>query len=117
MTADDQNNRNLTSWKEIASFLGVSERTARHWEREKGLPVQRTAGAKGRVSVNVEDLERWREKTLQKIPWYANLKFLRYYAAAATGLFLVARGVLLGIYLAADPSSRPPRKWKPRRIP
>jgi hypothetical protein len=30
-----------SSWKEIASYLGRSVRTAQRWERELGLPVRR----------------------------------------------------------------------------
>jgi len=31
----------LNSWKAIANYLGRSERTARRWEAEEGLPVHR----------------------------------------------------------------------------
>jgi hypothetical protein len=31
----------LSSWKEIAQFLGKGVRTAQRWERELGLPVHR----------------------------------------------------------------------------
>ena len=34
----------LVSWKEIAAFLGRSERTVKRWERERGLPVHRVPG-------------------------------------------------------------------------
>ncbi len=37
----------LSSWKEIASFLGRDVTTAQRWERLSGLPVHRVRGAKG----------------------------------------------------------------------
>lgn len=53
-------NRQLTSWKEIAHFLGVNIRTAQKWERDRGLPVRRTAGARSRVSADSASLETWK---------------------------------------------------------
>ena len=100
MPPEKQNNNILTSWKQIAGFLGVSERTAQHWEGEKGLPVKRLAGTKGRVSADVADLERWIKDNLKATPWYASLRFLRYYSAIASGLLLLAVGILVGIRMA-----------------
>ncbi len=50
----------LSSWKEIASYLGVGVRTAQLWERERGLPVKRLPGPRGRVYASVEALTIWR---------------------------------------------------------
>ncbi len=50
----------LTSWKEIAAYLGVGVRTAQIWERERGLPVRRLPGARGRVRITVAELEAWK---------------------------------------------------------
>jgi hypothetical protein len=50
----------LSSWKEIASYLRVGVRTAQMWERERGLPVRRIPGPRGRVLANVEELEAWK---------------------------------------------------------
>jgi tetratricopeptide (TPR) repeat protein len=36
----------LASWKCIASYFEVDERTAKRWERERGLPVHRAPGRK-----------------------------------------------------------------------
>ena len=52
--------RVLSSWKEIASHLGVGVRTAQVWERERGLPVRRLPGPRGRVYVTVDALDTWR---------------------------------------------------------
>jgi hypothetical protein len=54
----------LASWKEIASYLGVSIRTAQMWERERGLPVRRLPGSHGRVIAATADLEAWRYSRL-----------------------------------------------------
>jgi len=51
--------RVLSSWKEIAAYLGVSVRTAQSWQ-ERGLPVQRLPGGRSRVTARVADLEQWR---------------------------------------------------------
>lgn len=51
--------RVLSSWKEIATYLRVSVRTAQSWQ-ERGLPVQRIPGGRARVTVRVAALERWR---------------------------------------------------------
>jgi len=101
MPPEKQHN-NLTSWKQIAEFLGVSERTAQVWEEERGLPVRRLTGSKGRVSAQTADLERWMKANTKPAPWYGNLKVLRYYSVVATALALLAFGVLLGIYLMAN---------------
>lgn len=51
----------LNSWKEIAAFLNVSVRTAQLWEEERGLPVRRLPGVKGRVYAYLHELVAWRE--------------------------------------------------------
>ena len=56
--------RELTSWKEIAAALGgVNVRTAQKWERERGLPVRRLPGGRGRVAVDTLALEAWKRNT------------------------------------------------------
>ena len=92
--------KELTSWKEIASFLDVAERTAQKWEKERGLPVKRLPGQKGRVAANPEELTRWLEKTYQRPPWYSNVVFLRYYAALVTALLILGVGLAFGLYLS-----------------
>ena len=54
--------RQLTSWKEIAHYLGVNVRTAQKWERERSLPVRRVPGARSRVSADSDSLEAWKEQ-------------------------------------------------------
>jgi excisionase family DNA binding protein len=52
--------KELSSWKEIASYLGVGVRTAQIWERERGLPVHRLPGPRGQVRARVSELEEWK---------------------------------------------------------
>src|SRR3954447_20861808 len=50
----------MTSWKEIAGYLGKSVRTAQRWELELALPVRRPhLGEKNVVIAMREDLENW----------------------------------------------------------
>jgi hypothetical protein len=55
----------LTSWKEIAQYLGKGVRTVQRWEREYGLPVRRPAGIshKSPVGANPKELDAWLETT------------------------------------------------------
>lgn len=50
----------LDSWKEIANYLGCSEKTARRKEVQHGLPVHRMpGGSHSAVFAYVEELNRW----------------------------------------------------------
>lgn len=50
----------LSSWKEIAAYLGCDERTCLRWEKLHGLPVRRlNGGAKSRVYAFREELDVW----------------------------------------------------------
>jgi hypothetical protein len=75
--------RRLSSWKEIASHLGVTERTAQKWEHERGLPVHRLPGEKGRVLAWEDELDQWRASVLDKPSWWVSLHFWRIFGAAA----------------------------------
>ena len=50
----------LSSWKEIAAYLGVGLRTAQIWEQERALPVHRLPGGRGRVIATVAELDAWK---------------------------------------------------------
>lgn len=48
------------SWKEIAAYLGVDQRTCHRWEKSLGLPIHRVeGGAKGSVFAYKEELDNW----------------------------------------------------------
>lgn len=49
----------LSSWKEIAAYLGCEERTARRWEKERALPVHRPPGKRSHVYAFREELKDW----------------------------------------------------------
>jgi CheY-like chemotaxis protein len=50
----------LTSWKEVAKYLGKSVRTVQRWERHFGLPVRRLGEAeKSAVVAYPEELQAW----------------------------------------------------------
>jgi hypothetical protein len=51
----------LTSWKDIANYMGKGVRTVQRWEAELGLPVRRPRGAvhKSAVAAWTRDLDAW----------------------------------------------------------
>ena len=51
--------RLLTSWKEIAQYLGKSIRTVQRWEREVGLPVGPANHQSGMVFADTDELDKW----------------------------------------------------------
>jgi hypothetical protein len=52
--------RRLTSWKEIAAYLGREVRTVMRWEKERGLPVHRGSGGRsGVVFADTAELDAW----------------------------------------------------------
>lgn len=60
------NNRNLlSSWKEIAAYLDVDERTCRRWEKKFDLPIHRLDKTpKSRVFAYKEELDGWLQTKL-----------------------------------------------------
>ncbi len=55
--------RDLDSWKAIATYLKVSVRTAQLWEQDRGLPVHRVGKMpKPRIRANTRELRLWLEK-------------------------------------------------------
>lgn len=50
----------LTSWKEIARYMGKGVRTVQRWEQDFGLPVRRPIGSdKKAVLARPRDLDLW----------------------------------------------------------
>jgi adenylate cyclase len=57
----------LGSWKEIASYLGRSERTCRRWEKQFDLPVHRMDGSpRASVYAYKEELDSWLDNLLRQ---------------------------------------------------
>ncbi len=48
----------LTSWKEVASYIGKGVRTAQRWEKYDGLPIRRIVGT-SKIVVKREELDHW----------------------------------------------------------
>lgn len=49
----------LSSWKEIACYLGKGVRTVQRWEAEFGLPVRRPGPDRHLVHASREELDAW----------------------------------------------------------
>lgn len=49
----------LTSWKEIAAYLGKGVRTVQRWEAEMGLPVRRPGPERHIVIAFPAELDEW----------------------------------------------------------
>jgi hypothetical protein len=107
VSPENHNPKRLTSWKEIADFLGITERTAQTWEKERGLPVHRQSGAHGHVFALSEELEQWRKKAVAHLCWYDNASILRLYAALGTVFSLILIGVLVGIFVSRNHKGLP----------
>jgi hypothetical protein len=59
----------LTSWKEIAAYLGKGVRTVQRWEQQFGLPVRRpNEKAKGIVHATRHELDKWLEMQWSQRP-------------------------------------------------
>ncbi len=106
MPATDSRDQ-LTSWKEIAAFLGVAVRTAQRWERERGLPVRRLEGDKGRIVADAAQLAEWKKEILANGGWWTNTQFLQRYAIVSTAL-AAALGAGLAIHLYLSGRRGPP---------
>lgn len=63
--AEDNFRKELSTWQEIAGYLGVSYRTAQNWHRDRGLPVRRLAG---RVVAFSAELDEWKKQQIQPAP-------------------------------------------------
>ncbi|HEV3200044.1 MAG TPA: hypothetical protein VGZ73_19200 [Bryobacteraceae bacterium] len=50
----------LRGWKQIAHYLGVTERTAQVWEQSAQMPVHHLPGPKGRVFAIDSELNAWK---------------------------------------------------------
>ncbi len=62
-----ENHGVLASWKGIAAYFGCNVRTAKRWERERGMPVRRAPGKKnGTVFARTSELDAWLESRENK---------------------------------------------------
>ncbi len=106
----------LCSWKEIASYLGVSVKTAQLWERDRGLPIHRFPGDRRvQVRAHIPELEQWKvgsrsAAALAAKPTRARWKYwvpASVFALVVLIYFVFSGSVLatlsLGIPLTSDP--------------
>lgn len=57
-------NHILNSWKEIARYVGRSERTIQRWEKELGFPIHRPRGTPhSAVLAITEEVDAWARQT------------------------------------------------------
>ncbi len=99
-------NKELTSWKEIATFLGVSGRTAQYWEQKQGLPIRRLSGPRGRVLANSAELELWKRNAVLKSTngsktWQGRPKILTISAVLITALVFIGASIVGRSFFAA----------------
>lgn len=60
MTPGSETSHVLTSWKDIARYMGKGVRTVQRWEQDFGLPVRRPFGSnKKAVLARPRDLDAW----------------------------------------------------------
>ncbi len=65
MTKEERPRRLLSSWKEVATYLGCDKRTCYRWEKALGLPVRRVEGAsRSRIFAYADEIDHWREERL-----------------------------------------------------
>jgi predicted DNA-binding transcriptional regulator AlpA len=54
----------LNSWKEVAQYVGRSERTIQRWERDLGFPVHRPAGKlRSSIIAVAAEIDEWIRNT------------------------------------------------------
>jgi hypothetical protein len=54
----------LQSWKEIANYVGRTERTVQRWEREFGFPIRRPSGkTRSAVMALVSEIQEWTRRS------------------------------------------------------
>src|SRR5262245_14352171 len=60
MVSEHRAHTMLNSWQDVASYLGVSVRTAQKWEKTLALPIRRMPGPRGRIVADPAELDRWK---------------------------------------------------------
>ena len=129
----------LISWKAIAQYFECDQRTARRWERERGLPVHRVPGGKrSAVFAYPSELDRWLQLgghplraepsqiTAQPashqadVPRSAGKRF--WVTTAVTAALLLAAALAIAFYAAHRSAQRasagvPAASGSPRHLP
>jgi Tfp pilus assembly protein PilF len=61
-TRSHAENPRLDSWKEIAAYLDRDERTAKRWEKTRGLPIHRLPGGRSGVFAFAPEIDDWQRQ-------------------------------------------------------
>lgn len=113
--AADRATQRLNSWKEIAAYLGATDRTAQRWEREEGLPIHRLVHQnRATVYAYKQELEAWLDQRSSMgsvvsavpaaradAPAANTASGRRVWALASVGMLLGATGLL---FMLRDPA-------------
>lgn len=92
----------LHSWKEIATYLGVSVRTAQLWEGTRGLPVRRPAGPRSSVYAFRKELDDWMKSAgddLERAQRESRRRRTAILGAGLTAAVIALAGMGAGIWL------------------
>jgi hypothetical protein len=103
MMENASNNQRLSSWKEIAKYLGRDIRTCWRWEKTLGLPVHRVdpESSKSRVYAFKEDLDDWlKQKELVSHDLKKALRHGSFWRSASYFLIPVLGAAVLIIFFA-----------------
>ena len=104
----------LTSWKEIARYLGWDVKTCQRWEKGRGLPVHRLEGSKkSRVIAYHEELDLWLQENFgnnsNRPP---EVKKRRKTKPGYFFAFLPIAAILLYFLIPNNPSRRQPSDFR-----
>src|SRR5580693_6771865 len=56
----------LEGWKQVAHYLGVTERTAQMWARKRAMPIHRSAPGKSRIWSEPGEIDLWKTAARSK---------------------------------------------------
>jgi len=90
----------LASWKEIANYLGVSVKTAQLREQNRGLPVRRLPGGRGRVWAEAAELESWKRSNAVEVSLSPVKKRVSTRVALAVGLIVIVAIMMASLFMA-----------------
>jgi hypothetical protein len=111
MAASSGGPEELRSWKQIAEYLGIEVRTAQKWEKERGLPVHRYSGGRGRVLARPSELEVWKasivaEKRAAGSPAPSGRAIRRWHAPSIVAIALLSLTGIVWFVTRHGPPSR-----------
>src|SRR5207237_414247 len=118
--SEPRSDRRLDSWKEIASYLRRSVRSARRWEKEQDLPIRRhDHGKGGSVYALTAELDEWWNNREADLGEQNGAEATAILPRRSRRAALLAAGAFLALLLAAAWLSRPdlPTTRESRPVP